>query len=109
MSFEIRKVGVIGAGQMGKGIAHVCALSGFDVALNDVNADRIAAGIADIGTHMRKSVERGFLAGDAVEGALPRLAAAPALQDFSDCDIVIEAATEMRRSSGRSCSMSRRS
>ena len=44
----IRSIGVIGAGQMGSGIAHVCALSGFDIRLNDVSADRIKAGIATI-------------------------------------------------------------
>ncbi len=94
MSFEIRKVGVIGAGQMGKGIAHVCALSGLDVSLNDVTPERIEAGIVDIGVQMKKSVERGFLAAEAVSAALPHISAAPAIQDFRDCDIVIEAATE---------------
>jgi len=62
MSFEIRKVGVIGAGQMGKGIAQVCALAGLDVALNDVSSERVEAGVADVGAQMRKSVERGHLA-----------------------------------------------
>jgi 3-hydroxybutyryl-CoA dehydrogenase len=94
MSFEIRKVGVIGAGQMGRGIAHVCALSGLDVSLNDVTPERIEAGIHDIGVQMKKSVERGFLAADAVAAAIPHISAAPAIQDFCDCDIVIEAATE---------------
>ena len=46
MAYNIRKIGIIGSGQMGSGIAHVCALAGFDVKLNDVNADRIKAGIA---------------------------------------------------------------
>lgn len=94
MSFEIRKIGVIGAGQMGKGIAHVCALAGFDVALNDVSAERIAAGVEDVAVQMRKAVERGQLAADAVDAALPHIFAAPRLSDFSDADLVIEAATE---------------
>ncbi|MBL1255492.1 3-hydroxybutyryl-CoA dehydrogenase [Methylocystis sp. Sn-Cys] len=94
MSFEIRKVGVIGAGQMGKGIAHVCALAGLDVALNDITPERVEAGIKDVGVQMTKSVERGFLTPEAVDRALPHVSAAPTLQDFGDCDIVIEAATE---------------
>jgi len=94
MSFEIRKIGVIGAGQMGKGIAQVCALSGFDVALNDLTAERIEASIDDIGVQMRKSVERGLLAANAVGPALARISGAPAVQDFRDADLVIEAATE---------------
>ncbi len=95
MGFEIRKIGVIGAGQMGKGIAHVCALAGFDVALNDVSQERIDAGIADVGAQMRRSVERGLVAGEAVEPALARISAAPKMGDFADADIVIEAATEV--------------
>ncbi len=95
MGFEIRKIGVIGAGQMGKGIAHVCALAGFDVALNDVSQERIDAGIADVGAQMRRSVERGLVASEAVEPALARISAAPKMGDFADADIVIEAATEV--------------
>lgn len=94
MSSVIRKIGVIGAGQMGKGIAYVCALAGFDVALNDVTPERISAGIEDVGAQMRKSVERGQITADAVDAALSRISAAPNVQDFRDADIVIEAATE---------------
>jgi len=54
----IRKVGIIGAGQMGSGIAHVCALSGFDVLLNDVAADRISAGLATISGNLARQVSR---------------------------------------------------
>ncbi len=95
MGFEIRKVGVIGAGQMGKGIVHVCALAGFDVALNDVSQERIDAGIADVGAQLRRSVERGLVASEAVEPALAHISAAPKMGDFADADIVIEAATEV--------------
>ena len=56
MSFEIRKIGVIGAGQMGKGIAQVSALAGYDVVLNDVSSERIEAAVRDIAVQMRKSV-----------------------------------------------------
>ena len=94
MSFEIRKVGVIGAGQMGKGIAQVCALAGLDVALNDISPERVEAGVADVGAQMRKSVERGHLAADAVAAALPHISGAAALADLAGADILIEAATE---------------
>jgi 3-hydroxybutyryl-CoA dehydrogenase len=94
MSFEIRKVGVIGAGQMGKGIAQVCALAGLDVALNDVSSERVEAGVADVGAQMRKSVERGHLAADVVAAALPHLSGSAAIAQLGDADIIIEAATE---------------
>jgi len=94
MSHEIRKIGVVGAGQMGKGVAQVCALAGYDVALNDVSAERIAAGIEDIAARMRTSVERGQLDETARAAALARIAAAPTLHDLRDADLVVEAATE---------------
>jgi 3-hydroxybutyryl-CoA dehydrogenase len=94
MSFEIRKVGVIGAGQMGKGIAQVCALAGLDVALNDVSSERVEAGVADVGAQMRKSVERGHLAAETVNAALSHVSGAAAIAQLGDADIVIEAATE---------------
>jgi 3-hydroxybutyryl-CoA dehydrogenase len=95
MGFEIRKIGVIGAGQMGKGIAHVCALAGYDVALNDISQERIDAGIADVAAQMRRAVERGQIDAAAVEPALERICGAPNMADFGDADILIEAATEV--------------
>jgi 3-hydroxybutyryl-CoA dehydrogenase len=94
MSFEIHKIGIIGAGQMGKGIAQVCALAGYEVALNDLTPERIAAGIEDIEGQMRKAAERGQLAANDIDAAMTRIAAAPNVQDFRDADLVIEAATE---------------
>ena len=94
MSFEIRKVGVIGAGQMGKGIAQVCALAGYDLALNDLTPDRVDAAVKDIGVQLRKSAERGHLTAQAVDAAMPHISGAPALHDLSDADLIIEAATE---------------
>jgi 3-hydroxybutyryl-CoA dehydrogenase len=94
MSFEIRKIGVIGAGQMGKGIAQVCALAGYDVAINDVSVTRISEAIDDVAAQMHKSVERGHLDAQAVAAALPHITAAQTLANFSDSDLVIEAATE---------------
>ncbi len=95
MGFEIRKIGVIGAGQMGKGIAHVCALAGYDVALNDISQERIDAGVADVAAQMRRAAERGQLDAAKIEPALARISGAPKIADFADSDLVIEAATEV--------------
>jgi 3-hydroxybutyryl-CoA dehydrogenase len=94
MTFELRKIAVIGAGQMGRGIAQVAALAGYDVGLNDVSVDRIAAGIDSIGVQMQKSVERGQLSPQAQAEAMGRISKAATLQDCGDADLVIEAATE---------------
>ena len=58
---DIKSVGVIGAGQMGSGIAHVCALAGYDVFLNDLDGDRITAGISRIEHNMARQVGRGLI------------------------------------------------
>ncbi|HYW60354.1 MAG TPA: 3-hydroxybutyryl-CoA dehydrogenase [Xanthobacteraceae bacterium] len=94
MAHSIRKVGVIGAGQMGGGIAHVCALTGLDVRLNDVNADRIKAGIATINGNMARQVRREVISEEQRQAALKRIAPADTLDALSDCDLVIEAASE---------------
>ena len=91
---EIAKVGVIGAGQMGSGIAQVCALSGIDVCLNDVSEARTMAGMQGIRTSFGKLVERKQFEQDEVNAAIERIAPAPDLADFRDCDLVIEAASE---------------
>src|SRR5215470_8173372 len=94
MALSIKKVGVIGAGQMGSGIAHVCALAGFDVKLNDVDTDRIKAGIATINGNMARQVRKETISEDERQHALKRIAAADGFDAFGDCDLVIEAATE---------------
>ncbi len=94
MAAEIQKVGVIGAGQMGSGIAHVAALGGFDVVLNDVSEDRLRAGLATINGTMTRQVKRGQIDEDARVAALGRIATATSYDAFLDCDLVIEAATE---------------
>ncbi|MBI5113701.1 3-hydroxybutyryl-CoA dehydrogenase [Rhodoplanes serenus] len=91
---NISKVGVIGAGQMGTGIAHVCALAGFDVVLNDVTEDRIRAGLATINGNMARQVRRNRITEDERQKALGRIVPASTYEGFSDCDLVIEAATE---------------
>jgi len=91
---DIKTVGVIGAGQMGSGIAHVCALGGYEVLLHDVSAERIDQGIAQIEKNMVRQVSRGIIAQDAMEGAIARIKPAVELQTIGATDLAIEAATE---------------
>src|SRR5438477_6674047 len=93
-ALQIRKIGVIGAGQMGSGIAHVAALAGFDVKINDVNADRIKAGIATINGNMARQVSKKRITEDERQAALKRIGSAEKYDGLGDCDLVIEAATE---------------
>jgi 3-hydroxybutyryl-CoA dehydrogenase len=90
----LRKIGVIGAGQMGSGIAHVTALAGFEVRLNDVSPDRLKAGIATINGNMARQVSRKQITEEERQAALKRIAPAETFEPFGDCDLVIETATE---------------
>jgi 3-hydroxybutyryl-CoA dehydrogenase len=94
MALQIRKIGVIGAGQMGSGIAHVSALAGFDVKLNDLTVDRIKGGIATINGNMARQVSRKRISEEDRQAALERITPAETYEAFGDCDLVIEAATE---------------
>src|SRR3954470_10860809 len=94
MSTDIRRIGIIGAGQMGSGIAQVCATSGYDVCLHDISEDRIHAGLATVNGNMAKLVQKGTLDEVDRRAALQRISPAPQLEDLGDCDMVIEAATE---------------
>jgi 3-hydroxybutyryl-CoA dehydrogenase len=94
MAHPIRKIGVVGAGQMGNGIAHVCALSGYHVLLNDIAVDRIAEGIATIDGNLQRQVSRQRISDEERQAAIKRISAAKTLGDLGDCDLVIEAATE---------------
>ena len=91
---EIRSVGVIGAGQMGSGIAHVCALGGYDVLLHDVSPERIEAGLAHIDQALARQVSRGLIDAAAKDAALARIKPAAELQAVGGSDLAIEAATE---------------
>jgi 3-hydroxybutyryl-CoA dehydrogenase len=91
---SINKIGVIGAGQMGSGIAQVCALAGIDVALNDISQERIVAGISAIAASLAKQVERQQIEPAAKDAALDRIKAALDYEAMRDCDMVIEAASE---------------
>lgn len=94
MGFTIKKVGIIGAGQMGGGIAHVCALAGFDVLIHDAAHERLENGIATISGNMARQVASGRLEEAARIDALARIKPAKTMQDLGSCDLVIEAATE---------------
>ncbi|MBV8791701.1 MAG: 3-hydroxybutyryl-CoA dehydrogenase [Pseudolabrys sp.] len=94
MASQIQRVGVIGAGQMGNGIAHVCALAGLDVVLNDVNAERVKAGMATINGNMAKQVSKKTISEADRTKALDRIKAADKYDALADCDLVIETATE---------------
>jgi 3-hydroxybutyryl-CoA dehydrogenase len=94
MGIEIKTVGVIGAGQMGSGIAHVCSLAGFDVRLNDLSEERINAGLATINGNMARQVSKEHITDSDRQAALARIKPAPSYDDLGTCDIVIEAATE---------------
>ena len=91
---QVKTVGVVGAGQMGAGIAHVCAVSGYDVVLNDISAERIEAGVATIKRYLDRQVTKGTIEQAAVDAALARIQPAVDYAGFKDADIVIEAATE---------------
>jgi 3-hydroxybutyryl-CoA dehydrogenase len=94
MGIEIKTIGVIGAGQMGNGIAHVCSLAGLDVRLNDLSEEKINAGLATINGNMARQVSREAITDAERRGALARIQPAPSYEDLAPCDLIIEAATE---------------
>jgi 3-hydroxybutyryl-CoA dehydrogenase len=91
---QIRTIGVVGAGQMGSGIAHVCALAGYDVLLNDAEAARVDAGIDLISTNLARQVQRGFVKAADSDAALKRIKGARSLSEFGPADFVIESIFE---------------
>jgi 3-hydroxybutyryl-CoA dehydrogenase len=91
---EIRSVGIVGAGQMGNGIAHVFAQAGFDVVLNDVNPEMLGKAVATIDKNMERQVSKGKLAAEDKAAAMARITTTPTLADLGPLDLIIEAATE---------------
>ncbi len=91
---DIRSVGVVGAGQMGNGIAHVLALAGYDVLLNDISDDALKAALELIDRNMERQVSRGKISADDKAAALGRIRTTLRLTDLGACDLIIEAATE---------------
>jgi 3-hydroxybutyryl-CoA dehydrogenase len=94
MAGKIGTVGIIGAGQMGSGIAHVAALAGYEVLLNDISPDRIEKGIATISGNMARQVSSEKLTDPERQKGLSRIRPAETLDALAGCDLVIEAATE---------------
>jgi len=91
---QIKSVGVIGAGQMGTGIAHVVALGGYDVLLHDVSAERLQAGMGLIQHNLTRQVHRGIITQEAMDAAIGHIKPADELQAIGGTDLAIEAATE---------------
>ncbi len=91
---EIKKIGVIGAGQMGAGIAQVAAIAGYEVVLNDIKQEFVDRGMATINKSMAKGVEKGKMEQSVMDGALTRIKTTLDLKDMSDVDLVVEAIIE---------------
>tara|TARA_R110002072_G_scaffold14810_17_gene60654 strand:+ start:2319 stop:3227 length:909 start_codon:yes stop_codon:yes gene_type:complete len=91
---EIKTIGIIGAGQMGSGIVHVCALAGYDVKLQDVNQEQIDKALAKIGANMDRQIKRQLIQPADKQAALAHIENSTDIALFGDCDVVIEAATE---------------
>lgn len=91
---DIQKIGIVGAGQMGNGIAHVCAVAGYDIVLNDISQDMLTKGMDVIEKNMVRQVSRGKLSEADMEAALGRITTTLQLKDLGPTDLIIEAATE---------------
>ncbi len=93
---DIKTIGVVGAGQMGNGIAHVCALAGYDVLMNDISQDALDKGIATIEKNMTRQVSRDMISVDEMKAAQARIQTSTDSARFDVVDLAIEAATENR-------------
>ncbi|PTX64673.1 3-hydroxybutyryl-CoA dehydrogenase [Melghirimyces profundicolus] len=91
---EVRKIGVVGAGVMGKGIAFQAALRGYQVRLNDAQTPVLEKAVQDIASLMKRQIEKGRLSPEEGEAALPRIETAASIGDLVSCDFVIEAVVE---------------
>ena len=91
---QIQTIGIVGAGQMGNGIAHVMSLAGYDVMLNDISEDALSSAMEILRGNMSRQVGRGKIAEADMEAALARIKTTTALKDLGPSDLIIEAATE---------------
>ena len=89
-----KKIGVVGCGLMGRGIAEVSAKSGFDVIVSEINDDLLKKGLAAITGSLSKAVEKGKLSEDDKNKTLAKIRGTTDMKDFKDCDLVVEAAVE---------------
>jgi 3-hydroxybutyryl-CoA dehydrogenase len=92
--YEIKKIGVIGAGQMGSGIAHVSALAGYSVTMFDISDEQLKKAIAGIDGNMDRQLKKGRITEEAKDAAMSLMSTSSSLDSMGDCDLVIEAATE---------------
>ena len=90
----IERVGIIGAGQMGGGIAHVCAMAGYDVVLDDLNPEQLKRALGIIEKNLHRQAARGLIKDEAIPSTIGRIKTTQTLDDMKDRDLVIEAATE---------------
>ena len=97
----IKTIGVIGAGQMGAGIAHVCAVADYSVVLNDINAGQLEAGLASIERNLNRQAAKGVLTEADAAAAVGRIEKSADLADMAKADLVIEAATENQELKGK--------
>ena len=93
-AMSVKTIGVIGAGQMGSGIAHVAATTGIDVVMTDVGREQLDRALAGIEKNMDRQVRRERMTPDGKRSALERIRCSTSLADLSGCDVVVEAATE---------------
>jgi 3-hydroxybutyryl-CoA dehydrogenase len=91
---EIRRIGVIGAGQMGNGIAHVCALAGYDVVMNDISQQALDAGMETIRGNLARQVKREKITAEVRDAALARITPTLEAAEAGPCDLIIEAVSE---------------
>jgi len=91
---EIKQIGVAGCGQMGSGIAQVCAQSGYQVIISEINQELLNKGLAAINSSLTKAVEKGKITPQDKEATISRIKGTTSLKDFGNCDLVIEAAIE---------------
>jgi len=91
---EIKKVGIVGCGLMGHGIAQVSAQAGYDVTVAEANQEKLDAGIGKITKQLGRAVEKGRMEQADADAVLGRIHGTLSLDDFADCDLVIEAVTE---------------
>jgi 3-hydroxybutyryl-CoA dehydrogenase len=94
MKMAIKTFGIIGAGQMGNGIAQVAAMSGLDVIMNDINQEFVDKGIATITKNLKRSVDKQKIKADEMDQILGRITSSTDLKDMKSADFVVEAASE---------------
>lgn len=91
---QIKKIGVVGAGQMGNGIAHVAALAGYDVVLTDISEQRLEEAKANIERNMLRQINKGTFTKDVADVAISKITTSTETSSHSECDLIIEAASE---------------